>query len=250
MNTPDIQGGTTVRTLTFESDGLRLSGTLHLPKANRPPVVIGCHGLMSDSSSPKQIALARQCNQSGLAFFRIDHRGCGASEGLFSEVTSVESRCNDLISAVNLMKKRADIGEPIGFFGSSLGGTVCLAVASQYEAASIVTFAAPIRSDFIRPTPELDPKGRAAPQAIDPHRLRFDLTPALKRIKAIHVFHGQADEVVPVAHAHEIFAAAGKPKKLTLQPGGDHQMSDPIFQKAFIQQAAGWLNAGLQGKAY
>ena len=26
--------------------------------------------------------------------------------------------------------------------------------------------------------------------------------------------------LVPVAHAHEIFTAAGKPKKLTLQPGG------------------------------
>ncbi len=71
----------------------------------------------------------------------------------------------------------------------------------------------------------------------------------MKHIKSIHVFHGQADEVVPVAHAHEIFAAAGEPKKLTLQPGGDHRMSDPAFQKAFIQQAADWLKSGLQGKA-
>ncbi len=116
---------------------------------------------MSDSTSPKQIALARQCNRCGLAFFRIDHRGCGASEGRFSEVTSVESRSHDLIAAVNLMQKHVDIGEPIGFFGSSLGGTVCLAVAAQYPVASLVTFAAPICSDFIRPVPDRDPEDRA-----------------------------------------------------------------------------------------
>jgi len=249
MNTTESQSKFPVQKIAFLSDGLRLSGTLHLPKAHRPPVVIGCHGLMSDSNSPKQIALARQCNQYGLAFLRIDHRGCGASEGLFSEVTSLEARSNDLIAAIHVMKNRTDVGKPIGLFGSSLGGTVCLAVAARYEVAALVTFAAPIRSDFIRPTPDRDPEDRAAPPVINPSRLHFDLTPALKRIKSIHVLHGQADEVVPVAHAHEIFAAAGEPKKLTIQLGGDHRMSNPVYQKAFIQQAAGWLKAGLQGKA-
>jgi len=248
MNTLDSAGGFPIQRITFLSDGLRLAGTLHLPRAKHPPIVIGCHGLMSDSNSPKQIALARQCNRLGLAFLRIDHRGCGASQGLFKEVTSLESRCNDLLSAIKLMQSRTDIGKPTGLFGSSFGGTVCLAVAARLPMAALVTFAAPIRSDFIRrvPTPLVEEQHDSP--GLAPQKLQFDLTPTLASIRAIHVFHGQNDEVVPVAHAQEIFAAAGDPKKLTLQPGGDHRMSDPSFQKAFIQQAADWLKAGLQEK--
>ena len=232
------------------SDGLRLSGTLHLPGTERRPIVIGCHGLMSDSNSPKQIALARQCNQLGLAYLRFDHRGCGTSEGRFSEVTSLASRCNDLTAAVELVKNRPEIGNTIGLFGSSFGGTVCLAAADSLKVSALVTFAAPIRSDFIHASSRAASPNQTVHPKLDPHRLRFDLTPKLKSIKSIHIFHGQDDEVVPVAHAHEIYAAANPPKRLTVQIGGDHRMSDTTFQKTFIRQAAEWLNAGLQGKAY
>jgi alpha/beta superfamily hydrolase len=233
--------------INYTTDGLRLSGTLHLPGTDRPPIVIGCHGLMSDSNSPKQIALALQCNRQGMAYLRFDHRGCGASEGDFNAVTSLESRCNDLIAAVELVRKRPDIGNSVGFFGSSFGGTVCLAVAAKMEIATLVTFAAPFRSDFIRTTAHSASVNQTVSQ-LDPHQLRFDLTPALQRIQSIHVFHGQNDEVVPVQHAHAIYTAAKPPKRLTLQIGGDHRMSDVSFQTAFIRQAADWLKAGLHGK--
>ena len=67
--------------LSFSSDGFRLSGTLHLPGMPLPPIVVGSHGLLSSGSSPKQIELARQCSENGMAFFRFDHRGCGHSDG-------------------------------------------------------------------------------------------------------------------------------------------------------------------------
>ena len=66
--------------ITFSSNGFLLSGALHLPTTDLPPVVIGSHGLLSNSSSPKQIQLARKCNEYGIAFFRFDHRGCGQSD--------------------------------------------------------------------------------------------------------------------------------------------------------------------------
>ncbi|MBR9980379.1 MAG: damage-inducible protein CinA, partial [Desulfatitalea sp.] len=59
------------------SDGHRLTGTLHLPDVERPPVVIGCHGLLADRRSPKQIALASALGRLGIAYLRFDHRGCG-----------------------------------------------------------------------------------------------------------------------------------------------------------------------------
>ena len=102
--------------ITFESDGFFLKGMLHLPKTDLPPIVIGSHGLLSNSYSPKQIALARECNANGIAYFRFDHRGCGQSNGVFNEVTSLEGRHNDLISAIKTMQMRKDIGEKIGLF--------------------------------------------------------------------------------------------------------------------------------------
>ena len=248
MITSNPQSEFKTQAINYTADGLRLSGTLHLPGADRPPIVIGCHGLMSDGNSPKQIALALECNRQGLAYLRFDHRGCGGSEGHFNEVTSLESRCNDLLAAVELVRNRSDLGQLIGFFGSSFGGTVCLAVAAKLEVAALVTFAAPIRSDFIKVPASPAGENHPATHAPDQHQLRFDLTHILQRIKSIHVIHGQSDEVVPVQHAHEIFSAAKPPKRLTLQIGGDHRMSDASFQKAFIRQAAGWLKTGLHGK--
>ena len=86
--------------INFESDGFLLKGMLHLPEADLPPIVIGSHGLLSNSYSPKQITLARECNANGIAYFRFDHRGCGQSNGVFNEVTSLEGRRNDLICAI------------------------------------------------------------------------------------------------------------------------------------------------------
>jgi alpha-beta hydrolase superfamily lysophospholipase len=90
----------------FLSDGYLLRGTLHLPPNACPPVVIGSHGLLSDSDSPKQRQLAEQCNRIGLAYFRFDHRGCGKSQGYFGEVTSLDARANDLKDAIEMVRNR------------------------------------------------------------------------------------------------------------------------------------------------
>ncbi|MCK7511694.1 MAG: alpha/beta hydrolase [Desulfobacterales bacterium] len=153
------------RTFGLPLDGFQLKGTLHLPAADNPPVVIGCHGLLSDRSSPKQIALAEACNALGLAFFRFDHRGCGESAGKAGGGdTSLEGRASDLLHAIRLLESRPGLGKQIGLFGSSMGGAVCLRVASERPVAAVVTFAAPVRSLAAR-TP--GPAGRFARDAAD-----------------------------------------------------------------------------------
>ena len=131
----------------FTADRFNLRGTLHLPEVPSPPVVIGCHGLLSDRSSPKQIALAEACNALGLAFFRFDHRGCGESAGRLEAVTSLEGRASDLLHAIRLLESRPGLGKRIGLFGSSMGGAVCLRVAGERQVAAVVTFAAPVRTE-------------------------------------------------------------------------------------------------------
>ena len=229
----------------FRSDGLILVGTLHLPTVARPPVIIGCHGLYSTRNSPKQIALASACNAQGMAYFRIDHRGCGNSQGHFDTVTSLEGRCRDLKSAIDIIKQRDDTGRRIGLFGSSMGGTVCLAVAGKLKVRTIVTFAAPVRS-------AIHPEGNrrsASPDRggifLDAGQSDFDISANLPRISNILIFHGEADEIVPLAHALEIHRMTDQPKKLVVQPNGDHRMGSRDHQREFVRTATRWFEIGL-----
>lgn len=230
-----------VEELVFEADGLRLKGTLHLPpRAVRPPVVIGCHGLWSDRRSPKQIALARALAAAGVACLRIDHRGCGESAGSRAQTVALEARVADLLAAAAALGRRGDLGGALGLFGSSMGGAVCLRAAPRLGAAAVVSYAAPIR---IR----LDAAARRGVEYPPPDD--FDLAPGLGAVSNVLVIHGEADAVVPVAHGREIHAAVAAPKRLIIQPGGDHLASDPRHQAELVREAAAWLAAALTAAA-
>ncbi len=234
-----------IQDISFFSDGFKLKGSLHLPSADRPPVVIGSHGLYSSSSSPKQIALADQCNRFGIAYFRFDHRGCGSSEGKFEQVTSLEARCRDLVDAVTVITGTSDTGDRFGLFGSSMGGTVCLSVAGELGADTLVTFAAPIRSRILKNGLPMFENSDTPGIFLDTQKRRFDITDKLPGICNILVFHGEADDVVPVSHAEEIYSLVKQPKKLIKQKQGDHPMSNAAHQKSFIREASLWFKQQL-----
>ena len=234
-----------IKDISFFSDGFKLKGYLHLPTTGRPPVVIGCHGLHSSSNSPKQIALADQCNRLGIAYFRFDHRGCGGSEGKFEAVTSLEARCRDLADAVAVITGTSYTGDRFGLFGSSMGGTVCLSIAAEIDAAAIVTFAAPLRSRT-HEQPLKQPDNTSCGKIyLDAHKSDFDISVKIPQISNILIIHGEADETVPLSHAEEIHRLAGEPKKLVVQPCGDHRMSNAQHQHDFIREASGWFQSGL-----
>ncbi|MFO7964689.1 MAG: alpha/beta fold hydrolase [Desulfobacterales bacterium] len=231
--------------LAFQSGEYLLKGTLHLPPVVRPPIVFGSHGLMATGDSPKQIALAKRCVAEGIAYFRFDHRGCGKSGGTFKEVTSLSGRKEDLAAAVKAVRSKYELGE-IGLFGSSMGGAVGIASAERLKPAAMATYAAPIRSRNINAVIETDPNagGNMGP-LYDPDGLRFDLQPFLSGLHHILVIHGNADPVVPVAHAHRIFESARDPKKIRIQTGGDHPMNNPEHQQAFLEETIEWFKMWL-----
>jgi alpha-beta hydrolase superfamily lysophospholipase len=235
------------REISFRSDGLTLKGTLHLPPSDKPPVVIGLHGLYSSQESPKQIALARACNALGLAYLRFDHRGCGRSQGKFEKVTSLAARCRDLKSAIKAVKSQPDTSDHFGLFGSSMGGSVCLSVAADLNLDSIVTFAAPLRSRNISKTDQMEARPKTTAIYLDTDKSDFDISACIPRIANILIIHGEADKTVPVSHAKEIYSLAAQPKKLIIQHKGDHRMSHEQHQNDFIRDAASWLKSGLTG---
>jgi alpha-beta hydrolase superfamily lysophospholipase len=229
-----------IEEITFASDNYLLKGSLHLPPVVEPAVVIGCHGLLSDRTSPKQIALAQQCNLFNMAYFRIDHRGCGESQGPFAAVTSLDARCADLIAAAQMLRARDDVGDLMGLFGSSMGGAVCLAVAKTLDVKAIVTAAAPIRSKDL-PHRQESMKNSNPPFLSEP----FDISNRLKGIHSILIFHGDADRWVPLSHANEIYEGVDAPKKMVVFAKGDHRMSHAAHQQDFIRQATAWFKAHL-----
>ena len=230
---PMQSSGTSTQQLTFNSNDFTISGTLHLPEGiSAPPVVIGCHGLLSNSNSPKQIALATQCNSAGIGYFRFDHRGCGKSSGDFRNVTTLRGRCNDLHAAIRKLTSEGFNRQRIGLFGSSLGGTVCLDIASRHAISALVIFAAPLKIETV------------ATDSLAQY-LTFDLSGKLDQVRNIHIFHGESDTTVPLWHAHSIYRQVAFPKKLTIQAGGDHRMSKPIHQRAFLNSAVDWFRRTL-----
>lgn len=234
-------------TLFFEADGLRLHGTLHLPQAPKPPFVIGVHGMLSNGDSPKQQDLARQCNRMEIAYFRFDHRGCGRSEGVFSEVTTFEGRCRDLAAALDILRQRPDLGRSAGLFGSSLGGAVVLYTAGKSDFDVVVTLAAPIRFSAIHIPEDYQTDPDLA--GIRREQLSYDLTENLAKVHHLLVCHGDADPVVPYGNALQIHDAAGKPKKLLCLPGGDHPLSQPEHQQTFMENTLEWFGRHLGAKA-
>jgi alpha-beta hydrolase superfamily lysophospholipase len=235
------------KNVMFLSNGFTLRGTLHLPAAERPPVVIGSHGLFSSGSSPKQIALARQCNTCGIAFFRFDHRGCGQSQGIFQDVTSLEVRCNDMISAIKIIQNRKDTGNRIGLFGSSMGGAVCLSVFAESDAYSIVTCAAPVRSSSIIKKLEKSDDSDLLDPPFYKRYLDSDISDKLSSAHHILIFHGDSDDLVPPSNAREIYEKAGDPKKLIIQKHGDHRMSNKTHQETFVRESALWFKNCFDG---
>jgi alpha-beta hydrolase superfamily lysophospholipase len=226
--------------ITFTSDGYHLKGTLHLPPVPLPPVVIGSHGLLSNCESPKQLALAHQCSANGIAFFRFDHRGCGNSQGCFSRVTTLKNRINDLTDAIKTMRAFPETGNRLGLFGSSLGGAVSIAAFADQAIDALVTVAAPTRIDTSIAVAQEKPNGIDSSCPSQTLPLQFDISNRLAGLHHILIFHGDADSVVPYAHAVEIFLHAKRPKRLIRHEKGDHRMSRRCHQQMFIDEAVKW----------
>ena len=224
--------------ISFLSDNFLLRGILHIPAVEKGPVVIGSHGLLSSGNSPKQIELARRCNDFGIAFFRFDHRGCGKSEGVFKEVTSLDARRTDILSAIETIRGQGYIGSRIGLFGSSMGGAACISAAGTTKIDSMVVSAAPLRSRMIK-----RPEGTE--DEVEYKKLSFDISGKLSGINNILIFHGDADQVVPFSNALELYEKAGDTKKLIIQKNGDHMMSNKAHQEEFIREAGLWFKNGL-----
>lgn len=240
--------------ITFSVSGLTLQAVLHLPDSSlfpEPPAVIGSHGLLSTKESGKQLTLAKICTDLGIAYLRLDHRGCGQSEGDFL-TTTVETRVDDLLAAAMVLKERGLTQKGLGLFGSSMGGATCLAgwntlSTKGFHMKGMVSLAAPITGKGITEAAiSAQDELHGVPLSFYRENMGFDLTKTLSHIHHILVVHGDADEIVPVSNAQAIMEQTKKPQKLIVNKGGDHRLSDTSHQELFFKEAREWFQAIFQ----
>ena len=119
------------RKISFESAGITLRGTLHLPEGvGVRPALIQCHGFGGSSSGAGHPELARTLERAGYVVLRFDFRGCGDSDGQRGSVICMEE-VEDLRNAIGFLERQQGVDQDrIGVIGASLGGAVVLCVAA------------------------------------------------------------------------------------------------------------------------
>lgn len=233
--------------IQFKSDNKLIQGMLHLPDKSLPPLVIGSHGLEGSMDSAKQLVLARILPENGIAFLRFSHRGCGTSEGSFVDDTSIPKRVQDMISAVDHALSMKVTSQKIFLFGSSLGGSTCIAAWSKLAEKGItplgaIVCAAPVNSLTIERIPLNGNDNRPAlPLSFFQQNLVFDLSPQAAGLRNVLIFHGDQDKTVPLENGYTLYNRAKPPKKIVVLKDGDHQMSNIDDQMMFEVEVLEWL---------
>jgi len=236
-----------IKEIDFQVEGLILKGMLHLPKILNPPIVVGSHGLEGSKSSAKQMVLSHLLPKNGVAFFRFDHRGCGQSQGNFLTDTSLEKRTRDYLMAVRHIINLNLTSRQLGLFGSSMGGATCINAWERLNHLDVkicggVLCSAPVQSRTIENIPvQSNGKRPALPLSFFEQNLLFNLLEKTKFLHNVLIFHGDADEVVPVSNAHDIYTRMQSPKQKIIHKGGDHQMTSKQHQAQFASQVVEWF---------
>lgn len=226
-----------------ERHGVPVSGgalalVLHLPARPRSACVVACHGLGASKDSDKYLQLGAALPAAGLALARFDFRGCGESSGV-EEDTTIASRIEDVQAVLAILAGHPRLDGRFGLLGSSLGGFVALQVAARRPGLPVVTWNAPASLTELANDDLEEGRRLGVPFALEYATGHYALAPAGVRMHL--VVHGDADEVVGLAHGVSLYERAAEPCELLLVPGGDHRLTEPAHRTHAVAASREWL---------
>lgn len=127
--------------ITFDSDGLKLSGIVNVPDGLKPgerhPVIIMMHGFGANKTGGPEW-ICHQFESWGYVALRFDFRGCGESGGERGRVIAMEE-VSDACNAVTYMAAGPEVDpKRVALCGSSLGAGVAVYAAAIDERVAAV----------------------------------------------------------------------------------------------------------------
>lgn len=212
------------------SDGLTLRGWW-LPQPAARSVVIGCHGHIGGKHD--LLGIGTGLWRAGHNVLLFDFRGRGESDPWPNTLVSREVQ--DLVTAIAFARQRLPVGR-IGVIGFSMGAAVTILAAAQQPdvravvADSAFTSARDLIGERMRQILRVPPGTLVAlTDALNERRHGYRLSQvrpidAIRQIapRPLLIVHAGGDTLIPVSHAHQLFAAARQPKELWVCPNCEH----------------------------
>jgi pimeloyl-ACP methyl ester carboxylesterase len=209
----------------------------------RTPGIVFLHGLMSDMTGSKALAVEALARERGQAFLRFDTFGHGASSGDFAQATVGRWR-GDVLAALDALTRGPQV-----IVGSSMGGWLMLlaALARPERIAGLVGIAAApdatedliwgeltreqqqtlMREGSIRLPSAYDPAGYLfTRRLIEEGRDHLLLGGEIPIACPVRLIHGMEDKDVPWRTSLRLAERlATRDVEVTLVKGGDHRLS-------------------------
>lgn len=211
------------------ADGLTLRAWYRGAEPGRPMVVVfsGNAGNRGDRAALGSGLAAR-----GLGVLLTDYRGYGGNPGSPTE----EGLAADARAAAAFVRER-EAGNPLVYFGESLGAAVAVELASVDPPAALI-----LRSPFT----SLTDVGRVHYPWLPVGSLLKDRYPSAERIKTVliptMVVAGEADSIVPIAQSREICAAAPGCEHVVAIPGADHNAPALVAGSGVMDEVATFVS--------
>lgn len=236
-------------------DGIRIAAEAYIPRTSNSPALCLCHGIPPGPREPGDRGysdLAEACCKAGFATLIFNFRGAGESAGSLD----MPGWARDLSAALDkvLSLPRVDTSK-VNLMGFSAGAAISIYVAANDpRVTAVASCACPAEFRFL-------PTRDKAQQYID-HLKKINLIQSpdfppsvedwvegFRRVSPIKwvdnisprpllLVHGDQDDLVPVAHARELYERAGQPKELVIIPGAGHRLRrDPRA----VEIAVEWL---------
>ncbi len=247
-----------VKEIRLQADGFRLAGELHIPSRDKThPALCICHGIPATPPDPTDkgyTLLAQRFCQAGFVTLIFNFRGTGRSQGNLD----ILGWTGDLQAAIDFLYEVKQVDKShLCLLGFSGGAAVSVyAAAHDSRVSSVVTCACP--ADF-RSLPQRESpsdaverfrrigaiRDKAFPPSIEEWQTGFEVVSPIEWIdrispRALLLVHGDADELIPLEHAHKLYRKAKDPKQLKIMPGAKHKMR---LEKAAMSYVLNWLKA-------
>ena len=213
----------------IHSYGLRINGWF-FPGEDSQRYIIFYHGNAGNMSD--RLGFLKAITSFGPNVLMIDYRGYGKSEGR----PSVNGVKLDAVAAIQwLMEARGTVPGNIVLWGQSLGAAMALHTAGRYPVAGVIVEAAFV--SIRKAAGELFPNIPACLVSGE-----MDNSSIMSRLAVPKlVIHGACDEMIPSAHASELYRVSAKPKQLYIVPDAGHADTCHAGGEEYIKTIDHWL---------